>query len=236
MTNICDLSYYNPIGYLIASYITDNKNNTILKYAIQDNNSKLCKQLLFLNNNVSVYELFYAIKQNNTKIIQLLLNNFDINLINEQDNYGETLLCYAIRNNNSYISKLLIYMGSDIDGMDDIQYSISKKLNYTPLCLSVMNNNYKLTKFLLIEGANPNIWSDGFSGNDSYLPLHKAIKNNNLKMIKLLLKYGAFSESKIILIKNYTFEHISPLQYAINLNPNNLKKIIKLFFHFNQYI
>lgn len=235
-TNFCDLSYYNPIAIKIAEYVTDKNNNTIINYMIKDNNFKLCKNLLSLHNfYITIEDLFYAINKNNTKMIQLLLNNFNIDLINYTDKNNETLLCHAVRNNNSYIAKLLVYMGADVDGCDNVYKSIKKKLNYTPLCLSVMNNNYKLTKFLLFEEANPNIWSDGFGGNNSYSPLHKAIKNNNLKMIKLLLKYGAVSEDKSIYLNNYSFNYESPLQYAINLNFKNIKKIIKLFFAYNQY-
>lgn len=241
MNKICDISYFNPIAIKIANFIDDNNKNTILKYAIKDNNFKLCKYLLHdlkleINFSLKIDYIFYAIKKNNTKIIQLFLKYININNINLTNKNDETILCIAIRNNNSFIAKKLINMGADVNGMDNEFRPIHKKTNYTPLCLSVINNNYKLTKFLLYNGANPNIWSDGFAFNDSYLPLHKAIEKNNLKLVKLLFKFNALSETQDVYYGHYgNIINDSPLQLAIKLNKTNLKKIIKLFFHYGQY-
>lgn len=231
LNNYLDLTYYNPIVINIASYVTDSENNSILIYAIRDNNYNLCKFLLEngFNPNIKYCKfpkypiLNEAIKYNNYKIIKLILKY--IIDINELDYKMESPLCRSCENGNYNISKLLLKLGAYINGY---YANYNKKLNYTPLYYAVKSNNIKLVEYLLKKNANPNIWSDGAYGNPSYLPLHIAIENNNYKMCKLLLLYGALpEEDNDVQYGNYWYRN-NPSPYDIILKTNNIK-LLNLF-------
>jgi ankyrin repeat protein len=227
LLQFCDLSYYNPIGLNIASFVD---NTILLKYAIKENNYKVCKIILDdikeLTNNLI---FSYAVENNNDIIIELLLNYiYDNNILDEKDQFNDTPLNKAAFNGNLELCKYLIYNNVDILGYKENE-NLNKKLNSTPLYSSVQSNNYKLVKFLLKNGANPNIWSFTGFGNIGELPLHIAIENNNYKIAKLLILYNANPKEELYtnyINYSYSVHHYSPLYLAIK---KKKIKFIKLF-------
>ena len=233
LQQLCNLKEFNPIGIIIANYVIDNKYNIILKYAIQDNNYKLCKLLL-----TDLKELYYplifsyAIELNNNIIIQLMIDYiYDWNILDEYDSFANTPLNKAANTGNLELCKFLINNGVNINGLDEYE---DRKLNSTPLLDAVISKNYKLVKFLLKNGADPNIWSYTGYGNYGDLPLHIAILNNDFKISKLLILYGANpNESYIFTCKYTSIIYISPLELA---KKRNKIKILKLFKYYNNAI
>ncbi len=102
----------------------------------------------------------------------------NVNYINTKDNSGKTPLHYAIENNNTKLTELLIKNGADINTKDN-----SGK---TPLHYAIENNNTKLTELLIKNGADINT-----KDNSGKTPLHYAIENNNTELTELLIKNGA---------------------------------------------
>jgi ankyrin repeat protein len=233
LIQLCDLTFFNPIGLKIAEYTTNNE--TLLKYAIQENNYIVCKNLLNnikqLNSNL-VFS--YAVEKNNDTIIQLLLDYiYDYTILDERDEFNNSPLNKAAKNGNLELCKFLVYNDVDILGYQENE-NLKKKLNCTPLYNAVCSNNYKLVKFLLQNGADPNIWSSTGYGNIGYLPLHATIENNNYKIAKLLILYGANPIEDFILYYlkyDISIKHTSPLFLAIE---EKKIKFIKLFkYHCN---
>lgn len=224
--NLCDLSYFNPVGLKIAEFTLDNK--TLLKYAIDVNNYKVCKNILTNIKKLSNNLIFsYIVEKNNNTLIQLFLNYiYDYKILDERDKFNNSPLNKAAKNGNLILCKYLVYNNVDILGD---QGNNNIKLNHTPLYDAVYSNNYNLVKFLLKNGAEPNIWSSTGYGNIGSLPLHIAIENNNYKIAKLLILYGANpKEDSIIYYSKYniTFKQNSPLYFAIK---EKKIKFIKLF-------
>jgi ankyrin repeat protein len=242
MNEICDLSYFNPIGLKIANYVTDIK--ILLKIAIRVQNYKVCKTLLD-NIKELKYPLIFsdAVQQNNDKIIKLLLNYiYDDNILDERNEFNNTPLNIAIWNENLELCKFLVYNNVNIQGYNDIEDKYGNtNTNSTPLYCAVKSNNYKVVKFLLKEGADPNLWSNTGFDSSGYLPLHAAIKNNNYKIIKLLLLYDANPLYNIITIYNNPLydiycepiHHNSPLYLVIK---KEKIKFLKLFKHYYDVI
>jgi ankyrin repeat protein len=233
LTELCNLSYFNPIGLKIAEYTTET--TTLLEYGIQENNYIICKYLLTYIKQLTNNLVFsYAVKKNNDVIIDLLLDHiYDYDILDERDEFNNSPLNKAARNGNLSLCKFLVYNNVDILGYQENE-NLDKKLNNTPLYDAVNSNNYKLVKFLLKNGADPNIWSLTGYGNIGVLPLHAAIENNNYKIAKLLILYGANPIEDFILYYlkyNISIKHTSPLFLAIE---EKKIKFIKLFkYHCN---
>ncbi len=228
LKELCNLSYFNPIGLKIAEYTTENK--ILLEYGIQENNYIFCKNLL-INLKKLDYSLIFslAVEKNNNAIIQLIIDYiYDWNILDERDQFNNSPLNKAARNGNLSLCKFLVYNNVDISGYKENE-NLNKKLNNTPLYDAVKSNNYKLVKFLLKNGADPNIWSSTGYGNIGLLPLHASIENNNYQIAKILILYGAIPTEEFIsynLKYSIAIDHISPLQLAIN---EQKIKFLKLF-------
>ena len=119
LIQLCDLTFFNPIGLKIAEYTTNNE--TLLKYAIQENNYIVCKNLLNnikqLNSNL-VFS--YAVEKNNDTIIQLLLDYiYDYTILDERDEFNNSPLNKAAKNGNLELCKFLVYNNVDILGYQE---------------------------------------------------------------------------------------------------------------------
>ena len=161
------------------------------------------------------------INDTNYKILKILFANNDINNIN---NNNDSLLCYAIKENKSYIAKLLINNSYDVN---------KKDLNYvTPFLYAIRSQNYDLATQLIKNGADINY--TGAEGD--YNPMIWAIKNEDTKLIQLLLenkydvnKYNRYIETSLHYIlykndynKNVTPTIISKMLYHGDLNIKNV--------------
>lgn len=216
--NLCNLSYINPIGASIGNYIIDSNDFTLFETSIRTCHYLACYNLL--NDIKSSNKPFYikykhllilAFSSDNEQIINLILKSnihhskiIDNPLIDSKymDKYKITAymrpLSISAMNGNINLCKILInkYRCSINGKYKNGTQHLSR--GFTPLISAVYSGNHKLVKFLLKQGANPNIWTFGFSmymkKSNRRCPitaLHIAIEQKEYKIIKLLLSYGA---------------------------------------------
>ena len=114
--------------------------------------------------------------QNDVDMVKLLLDR-GANT-ESKDQYDETPLLWAVRNNNVDMVKLLLDCGANIESKD--------QSNETPLWGAAWNGNMDMIKLLLYRGAN--IESKNENG---WTPLYLATYNDNADMVQLLLDRGA---------------------------------------------
>ena len=103
--------------------------------------------------------------------------------INAKDDFKNSPLEWAVREDNYYIAELLLKHGADVNVKD---YWCGEVSNRTPLCTAVEKNYYRIAELLLQHGANTEV-HDGYDRT----PLGHAVWNKNYEMAKLLLEYGA---------------------------------------------
>lgn len=163
-----------------------------------------------------IYDVFYQIKNNKNneydkniiKNIKKLTRN-DQNLINEQDESGNSLLHYASYYGYNSIVSLLLASGSDWD--------LKNNLGQTPIFKSVINNKY--TTFNLLN-KYPVVYNN--TDNSGNTLLHYALKRGNIKIIQDLVNKNANQH-----IKNN--ESKFPLHYIIDYKKENIKSINVFF-------
>lgn len=137
-----------------------------------------------------------------TKIIELLLaQNIDIgNVLNAKDDFGNTPLHVAIRNNGCEVAKLLIDSGADVNVINNHNESpLIMAITHFFYTYSNVNINFEYTKWvesnkwkrlieLLIENSNTEIInSRSFNGKTC---LHFVVEANSVFFAKSLLKKG----------------------------------------------
>lgn len=192
--------------------VVDNKNNTPLIYALENDNIDMIQLLVQNGANTNIksnYEysytpLIYAIKKENINLIQLLLQNGAD--INGKDNQYDTPLIHAIRLNNNDIVQLLLQNGADIN-MNDIQ-------RYTPFVIAIHYGNIDIIESLIQYGIDVNLKT--FQNNT---PLIYAIQKDNGDIVQLLLRKGADPNIK-------DRNGMPPIIYAIYHNKINSVKIL----------
>ena len=106
-----------------------------------------------------------------------LYEGYDINQIDEKDNM--TLLGAAAKGGNSYMIKVLLDQGADIE-KGDTYYEA------TPLIIALDEWRFDAAKFLISKGAN--VHAINFLGET---PLHHAVETDSAEMVRLLLDKGA---------------------------------------------
>lgn len=182
-------------SYIINSI--DKKGETLLSYAINNNNYKLCDLLLnnpklnldYKDNNGNSY-LHLAVKNQNEKIINNLIEK-DINL-NNKNNFGKTPLQIAYEYGNKSIIKILNNYAMNIL-MRNNEHKLStkfktrkttndnKKSNISTKTLKNNKSEFKLLKY--------NLKSPKRNNDNDY------INNNNQKENRMLSKYCNFYKS-----------------------------------------
>jgi len=182
-------------SYIINSI--DKKGETLLSYAINNNNYKLCDLLLnnpklnldYIDNNGNSY-LHLAVKNQNEKIINNLIEK-DINL-NNKNNFGKTPLQIAYEYGNKSIIKILNNYAMNIL-MRNNEHKLStkfktrkttndnKKSNISTKTLKNNKSEFKLLKY--------NLKSPKRNNDNDY------INNNNQKENRMLSKYCNFYKS-----------------------------------------
>jgi ankyrin repeat protein len=129
------------------------------------------------------YNLILAVESGYAKeVIRLLNKGFDINYTTAD---GVTPLMYAVQNQDSVITKILVLNGADIDKKPDS--------GITALINSVINNNLYITEYLIRKGADINITDS--KGNT---PLMYAAAYGHFIILDMLLYYEADAEIKNI--------------------------------------
>ena len=207
--------------------LLNNNNETILCILYNDINfiKWICKHItkISCNNNILIKNINESEKINDTNynILKLLFEKYGIcNTENEQD----SILCYSIKKNKSYIANLLIEYNYDINKQD------SKYI--TPFIYAVKNRDYDLVNLLISKGCDINYTG----GEGDYNPMIWSIINNDVKLIDILLennfdvnKYNRYIETSLhYALYNKTLDKqlsptiISKMLYYGNLNIKNI--------------
>jgi len=218
-----------------------NKNNIdtvilLVEYGITNN---IDMNIIDMNGNTPIT---LAYKLNNPSIFRFLLKYLDIN---KKDLKGNTILYYAIFNNDIETVKELISIGADINfkdkfGNSAIQIAIFKKnqnvlkilfsnsnllLNIpnfrgeTPIFTIINICNYSvIEKIIIIDNLIKRGADINFEDNEGNTPLIYAIQNGSLPIIELLVENGA-NVNYVIKSKNK-----SVLTYAIELGELDIVK------------
>ena len=193
--------------------LLNNDNETILDILYNDYDfvtwaSKL-KSFAFGNGNMLINNINESKKMNDDgyNIIKSLLKTHKT-MIN---NYDESLLCYAIKNDKIHVGELLIKKGYDIN-KKDYKY-------ITPFIYAVETKNNKLIKLLLDKKCDIN-----YTGNDgSRNSMIFAIVNTDIPLIELLLDHN-FDVNK------YNKQIETSLHYALH-NKRLPTSLISKFIH-----
>ena len=197
------------------------KGNTIVHYAVLNNNLKSIKNMLKLNFNFNLQNnngdtpLHLAIRYQHSKIINILLNikNININIINNNhiDIFYEAILI----NNNTIINNIIKLHDKDI------KYNLFKGPNgKNYFHEAIIKNNKELINIFLKKYYNLNI--KDLNGNNL---LHYSAIYNNIDLIKLLKKkYVNFNESNFFKENplNYYIKRDSKIDIIKNLINNNI--------------
>ena len=133
-------------------------------------------------NGISEHPIFKEIKNGNLNEVQRMINNgLDINYRN---NINETLLNYAVANNQEEIVQFLLDNHADVEIPSNAQ---------PPIVSAAHNRNLYLIKLLLKYGANINsIERYGFKSNgNGGSAILEAIVHNDFAIVDFLLSNGA---------------------------------------------
>jgi len=128
-----------------------------------------------------MYDIFNLIKLKDLKKIKEIINDIDLNVHDEQNNY---LLHYILLNNQIDILKLALKRNIRLDILDldgrTILY-ILIKYNYIESFKLLLEYNKEIIGINLID----------IKDNIGYTALHYCILLNNLECLKLLLNHNA---------------------------------------------
>ncbi|EAY09221.1 ankyrin repeat protein, putative [Trichomonas vaginalis G3] len=132
--------------------------------------------------------------------------------INARDNFGKTLLHYAVDHDNQEMMKFLILQNADVnikdnDGMAPIHYADNKEtIEYlilhgadiisvnngmSALHCAAKNNKKGFIEYLILHGANVNVKDE-----NGKTPLHFAAEFDRLETAKFLISNGADINAK----------------------------------------
>lgn len=190
--------------------------------AVKKRNLDYAKKLLSLMVNVNYVEsefgytpLIRAVRNRDVQMIEWLLSipEVDINQVDEKK-YKFPPISHAIQINNTYIVKLLIKHGANVN-----EPSLNGRNYYnTPLMIASWGGNLELVKILVENGACINQVDKG----NGFTALIKAVFKNQPHIVKFLLECNA---DKTIC----SFEKMTALDYAYSKNENgDYEEIITL--------
>ena len=120
--------------------------------------------------------LFAYCKNGEFDKVRVILNSKKTN-INEKDTNGNTVLIYAINNNNADYTSEILKLGADVNMPTDS--------GVTALALATSLGNEKIVTMLLNAGAYVNDYSRGWTA------LMTAANTNHIAVLKALLNAGA---------------------------------------------
>ena len=128
------------------------------------------------------FRIFDEIENNNIEEVKNILEEHGY-LLNDANNFGETLIHFASKEGQKEIIELLISKGEDVNAV-----------NYwgeTPLYFAAESGNAEIAELLILNGANINAKTDTRAS-----PLHIGSKMNQIEMVKLLVGKGAEVNAK----------------------------------------
>lgn len=191
-----------------------------------------------IDRNYNNNELFDAVKNNDLETAKNLIVYKWMN-VNEKNGAGETLIFYAVYNNNLEMVKLLVDHNADIN---------VKTYYGKPLLLNCLrNNNNDIVRFLIEKGADVNIEDNGKTllywcigknqelldlllekkdlnvniqqGDFGTTPLFISIRYGDINIVEKLIKLGADVNLKL-------FNGFSPLSEARRCGNNEIIKLL----------
>ncbi|EAY23421.1 hypothetical protein TVAG_070850 [Trichomonas vaginalis G3] len=172
--------HYNLHAFFI--YLDRTKDfETCLEYATYFNIPKLCEYLITHGADVKspngATAFYNAILMDHKDVVDLLRSHgADINLKFNQ--FGQSYLLIAVRENNLQNVEALLSYGADINTTD---YSGLSVIHY-----ATMNNYTELLNYLVTSGVDVNI-----TDNQNQTALHIAVLNTQYENCKILLEHGA---------------------------------------------
>jgi len=134
------------------------------------------------NNNFKLSDIYLKSQLKESALREIIIDNPEI--INALDEKGETILSYALKENNLEIIDLIL-------SYNNLNLNYKDKKGNSYLHLAVKNQNERGIENLIKKGINLNMQNN--SGNTA---LHLAYKKNNNIIIKLLIKSGINSKIK----------------------------------------
>ena len=129
--------------------------------------------------------------------------------VNNENDTGESVLAYAIRNKcDMDLLLLLVENGADIYDFDDEGVSIFD--------MSITYNNIEMVKFIIEKGIDVN----STNRRSRFTPLMAAVSYGRLEIVKLLLKHGA--DQEVVDVKGF-----SCIDFARKMNKKSILTILK---------
>ncbi|WP_253300015.1 ankyrin repeat domain-containing protein [Wolbachia endosymbiont of Chironomus riparius] len=173
----------------IKSSSSENNDDTLLHFAIQNKQTKIAKYLINKSANVNIENkdgwspLHEAVNHNDNKPINdqdliplLIKKGANVNAKNKDN---KTPLYLAVQDNKLEIVKHLIEQGK-------ADFNFHEKDKWTPLHAAAYNGYRNIVEYLLGKEAEINA-----KNKDNNTPLHLAVKNNKIDTVKLLVAKGA---------------------------------------------
>ena len=155
--------------------------------------------------------LHQAVLENNIEMVVLLLEkmkNSNKNIIDIQNNQGDTAFHLAVKNNYNEIAQILDKAGADKTIINDngefVQDATTEGNGNTILHLAAKNNDINEVMSILKKVKNYGIID--LQNNDGDTAFHLAVKNNNHKVANILERAGADKT-----IKNNKGEYIDDI-------------------------
>ncbi len=207
----------------LLAHIKNDKNQTPLHYAMDQENPDIVKFLVKEGANINAQDflgrtpLHYVIKGNDLEKAKLLIAHGAV--INVKDNDGQTPLHYALEANPKMAKILVDYCAiksvPNKKGRDSASIRIILTLRHATVFYDIQKNNFQ--RFERFIQKNPYLVF--IRNKEGQTPLHIAIKLNRLDMVKLLIEKGA-----AINVKDRKSQ--TPLHIAIKLNRLDMVKLL----------
>ncbi|KAG4106029.1 ankyrin [Neocallimastix lanati (nom. inval.)] len=218
----------------------DSQGNTILYYAIDNEDLDTIKKLMSIDTKIDIKSLNHAIDKTNRNIFKILLEN-DIILSNDnnliikiikskfigkkyfielliekgcnvnQIENNKSALIYAIEYNFSSIVELLLQNGADVN--------YKCRFDFTPLTFAIINNTYNKEIIYSLFEYGYNI------KNVKSYDIEKIIENNDLDLLKKLV-INNFDLNSIYTLTGLPDKKLSLLHLAIKYRKINILKYL----------
>ena len=91
-------------------------------------------------------------------------------------------------------------------------------MNCTPIQIAIDNDNIQILKVLLQNGANPNLYQQGY-----LCPLNRAIQLEKLEIITFLIEKGAD-------VNQFDGKKLTPITWAIDIGNMEIMVQIQTYF------
>ncbi len=203
----------------LLAHIKNDKNQTPLHYAMDQENPDIVKFLVKEGANINAQDflgrtpLHYVIKGNDLEKAKLLIAHGAV--INVKNNDGQTPLHYALEANPKMAKILVDYCATksvpNKKGRDSASIRRILTLRHATVFYDIQENNFQ--RFERFIHKNPYLVF--IRNKQGQTPLHIAIKLNRLDMVKLLIEKGAEVNAKDFFDK-------TPLDFAVD------EKVIEL--------